>query len=136
MRRSGLLVGVTLLVCLPLLAACSGEAAGPSGSDPFDGTVRIGATFSETGKFSVEGKDTRQGYDTWLTWVNETYGGIRIGDQRYRAEIVYYDDESDADTAVRLTQRLIDDDGSTSCWAPTRAASPPAPAPSPRPTTC
>ena len=110
MRRSGLLVGITLLVCLPLLAACSGEAAGPSGSDPFDGTVRLGAAVSETGQFAVEGKDTRQGYDTWLTWVNETYGGIRIGDQRYRAEIVYYDDESDADTANSLTRRLIDDD--------------------------
>ena len=94
-----------------LMAACSGEAAGPGDSDPFDGTVRIGATFSETGKFSVEGKDTRQGYDTWLTWVNEVYGGIRVGDQRYRAEIVYYDDGSDAGTAGTLTQRLIDDDG-------------------------
>ncbi|MDE0515168.1 MAG: ABC transporter substrate-binding protein, partial [Acidimicrobiaceae bacterium] len=109
MRLSGSVLGIVLAWLL--LAACSGEAAGPSGSDPFDGTVRIGATFSETGKFSVEGKDTRQGYDTWLTWVNENYGGIRIGDQRYRAEIVYYDDESDADTAGRLTQRLIDDDG-------------------------
>ena len=104
-------MGIGLLAWLPLLAACSGEAAGPTGSDPFDGTVRIGATVSETGKFSMEGKDTRQGYDTWLTWVNEVYGGIRIGDQRYRAEIVYYDDESDADTAGELTQRLIDDDG-------------------------
>ena len=111
MRPAGLLVGIGLLACASLLAACSGEAAGPSTSDPFDGTVRIGTTFSETGKFSMEGKDTRQGYDTWLTWVNEVYGGIRIGDQRYRAEIVYYDDESDADTASELTQRLIDDDG-------------------------
>ena len=81
-RQRALEVLAALLVCLPLLAACSGEAAGPSGSDPFDGTVRIGATVSETGKFSMEGKDTRQGYDTWLTWVNEVYGGIRVGDQR------------------------------------------------------
>ena len=42
--------------------------------------------------------------------MNEIYGGVRVGDQRYRAEIVYYDDESDADTAGKLTQRLIDDD--------------------------
>ena len=111
MRRAGLLVGIVLLAWLPLLAACSGEPAGPTGSDPFDGTIRLGATFSETGRFSMEGKDTRQGYDTWLRWVNEVYGGIRVGDQRYRAEIVYYDDESDADTAGELTRRLIDDDG-------------------------
>ena len=58
----------------------------------------------------MEGKDSRQGYDTWVRWVNEEYGGIRIGDARYRAEIIYYDDESDADTAGNLVQRLIDED--------------------------
>ena len=42
--------------------------------------------------------------------MNEIYGGVRVSDQRYGAEIVYYDDESDADTADKLTQRLIDDD--------------------------
>jgi len=88
-RLSRSALGIVLLAWMLLLAACSGEAAGPSSSDPFDGTVRIGTTFSETGKFAMEGKDTRQGYDTWLRWVNEVYGGIRIGDQRYRAEIVY-----------------------------------------------
>jgi len=76
----------------------------------FDGTVRIGAALSETGKFAVEGKDSRQGYDTWARWVNEDYGGIRIAGGRYAAEIVYYDDESDADTAANLVQRLIDTD--------------------------
>ena len=111
MRRAGLLVGIVLLAWLPLLAACSGETTGPTGSDPFDGTIRIGAALSETGRYAVEGRDTRQGYDTWLRWVNEVYGGIRVGDQRYRAEIVYYNDESDTDTAANLTRRLIDDDG-------------------------
>ena len=98
-----------------MVAACSSGSGEPADSRPaasgeFAGTIRLGAALSETGKYSVEGRDSRQGYDTWLTWVNETYGGIRIGDQRYRAEIVYYDDESDADTANSLTQRLIDDD--------------------------
>ena len=107
-----------LFAWAPLVAACSdsggdstGAQRGPGAvSGEFAGTIRLGAALSETGKYSVEGKDSRQGYDTWLTWVNETYGGIRVGDERYRAEIVYYDDESDADTAGNLTQRLIDDD--------------------------
>jgi len=80
-------------------------------SDEIVGTIRIGAALSETGKFSVEGKDSRQGYDTWARWVNEEYGGIRLPDGRYEVEIVYYDDESDADTAANLVQRLIDEDG-------------------------
>ncbi|MCY3663476.1 MAG: amino acid ABC transporter substrate-binding protein [bacterium] len=90
-------------------APAAGEAA-PVDLSAFDGTVRIGAALSETGKFAVEGRDSRQGYDTWVRWVNEEYGGIRIGEGRYGAEIVYYDDESDADTAANLIQRLIDED--------------------------
>jgi branched-subunit amino acid ABC-type transport system permease component/ABC-type branched-subunit amino acid transport system substrate-binding protein len=103
-----------------VLSGC-GEAGqdGVSGPDDsiavtsdggFSGTVRIGAALSETGKFAVEGRDSRQGYDTWVKWVNEEYGGIEIAGQRYRAEIIYYDDESDADTAANLVQKLIDDD--------------------------
>ena len=91
-------------------AATGGPATG-GGTQAFAGTVRLGAALSETGKFSVEGRDSRQGYDTWVRWVNEEYGGIDIGGRRYAAEIVYYDDESDADTAANLVQKLIDEDG-------------------------
>ena len=115
MRRAALILGIALIALLPMVAACSGGPDESTDSRPavtgeFAGTIRLGAALSETGKYSVEGKDSRQGYDTWLRWVNEVYGGIRVGGQRYRAEIVYYDDESDADTAGNLTQRLIDDD--------------------------
>jgi len=76
----------------------------------FVGTIRIGAALSETGKFAVEGQDSRQGYDTWADWVNNEYGGIKMPDGNYAVEIIYYDDESDADTAANLVQRLIDED--------------------------
>ena len=94
-----------LISALLLAVACTGSV-----DDGFDGTVRLGAALSETGRFAMEGEDSRQGYDTWVRWVNEEHGGIRIGDARYRAEIVYYDDESDADTAAKLVQQLIDAD--------------------------
>lgn len=76
----------------------------------FAGTIVLGAAVSETGKYAREGKDTRQGYNTWLKWVNEEYGGIKVGDDRYQVEIVYYDDEGDPDTATNLTERLITED--------------------------
>lgn len=95
----------------------TGEAAEESTDDAagaateFVGTIRIGAALSETGKFAVEGKDSRQGYDTWAQWVNNDYGGVKLPDGAYEVEIIYYDDESDADTAANLVQRLIDEDG-------------------------
>ena len=117
MPRRALALVVVLLGWAPVVAACSGGADDSVGSpspetasDEFAGIILFGAALSETGKYAVEGKDSRQGYDTWLRWVNDIGGGIRVGGDRYRAEIVYYDDESDADTAGNLTQRLIDDD--------------------------
>ena len=91
-------------------AGAEADEADEAPAGEFAGTVKIGAALSETGKFSVEGKDSRQGYDAWVTWVNDVYGGINLGGERYMAEIVYYDDESDADTAANLTQKLIDED--------------------------
>jgi branched-chain amino acid transport system substrate-binding protein len=76
----------------------------------FAGTIVLGAAVSETGRFAREGKDTRQGYNTWLDWVNNEYGGIKVGDDRYQVEIVYYDDEGDPDTAASLVERLITED--------------------------
>ncbi|MCO5182497.1 MAG: amino acid ABC transporter substrate-binding protein [Anaerolineae bacterium] len=72
--------------------------------------ITLGAAVSETGKYAREGKDTRQGYNTWLNWVNNEYGGIKVGDNCYKVEIVYYDDEGDPDTAASLVERLITED--------------------------
>jgi len=91
-------------------SAAPAEEPAAEGSNEIVGTIKIGAALSETGKFSVEGKDSRQGYDTWADWVNNDYGGIQMSDGRYEVEIVYYDDESDADTAANLVQKLIDED--------------------------
>ncbi len=73
-------------------------------------TIVLGAAVSETGNYAREGKDTRQGYNTWLEWVNNEYGGIKVGDTCYNVEIIYYDDEGDPDTAANLVERLITED--------------------------
>lgn len=74
------------------------------------GTIKIGAAVSETGKYAREGKDTRQGYNTWLEWVKNEKGGIQVGDELYDVEIVYYDDEGDPDTTAKLVEKLITED--------------------------
>lgn len=72
--------------------------------------LRIGASLSETGKYATVGQHVRQGYDLWATYVNEEVGGIDIGGELYLVEIIYYDDESDADTSNKLTEKLISED--------------------------
>lgn len=72
--------------------------------------VRIGAAVSETGKYAREGTDTLNGYKLWEEWVNNEYGGIQVDGECYRAELIYYDDESDADTVSLLTEKLIFED--------------------------
>lgn len=121
-----------ILLVVGLVAASCGSGSGTSANDTsgsddtgsddateessdaepveFDGTIKLGAALSATGKFAVEGEDSQRGYDTWVEWVNNERGGIKVGDKTYNVEIVYYDDESDADTAANLTTKLIDED--------------------------
>ena len=126
-RRIWRIMPLFILAAL-LVAACAAPAAPAAPAEPAAseggeqaseaaasdngcvGTIKLGAAVSETGKYAREGKDTRQGYNTWLDWVNNEYGGIKVGDECYNVEIVFYDDEGDPDTAANLTEKLITDD--------------------------
>ncbi|MBK1783212.1 amino acid ABC transporter substrate-binding protein [Prauserella cavernicola] len=96
------------LAGLGLLAA--GCAKPPVADDP-NGPIRIGAAVSDTGKYSIEGQAVKHGYELWADMVNDELGGIQVGDRKRKVEMVYYDDQSDPEQAVRLTQRLISEDG-------------------------
>jgi branched-chain amino acid transport system substrate-binding protein len=108
------LIEVGWKMCIPSTAdaeAMLNRSVGAAMADvEFDGTIRIGAAVSETGSLAQAGEDTREGYDLWVDFVNHEYGGIKVGDQRYGVEMIYYDDESDADTAANLVERLISED--------------------------
>ena len=99
---------VRFIMVLALLSTASFAlgACSPDGEK----VVRIGAAVSETGRYAEEGELTRRGYLTWQTWVNDEYDGIRIGDDRYKVELVIYDDQSDPDITADLIAQLIDED--------------------------
>ena len=103
-------IAAALAAAVLLAASCTGGDSGDSADDGFDGTVRIGAALSETGRLAAEGRAVRQGYETWLRWVNEELGGIRVGDDRYHVEFVYRDDKSDPDLIGALIEQLIDEE--------------------------
>jgi branched-chain amino acid transport system substrate-binding protein len=71
--------------------------------------IRFGAAISLTGKFAKEGQLVKRGYDLWKERVNAS-GGIKVGNKRYKVDIVYYDDQSDPLTSARLVEKLIIED--------------------------
>ncbi|NQU02932.1 MAG: amino acid ABC transporter substrate-binding protein [Syntrophaceae bacterium] len=71
--------------------------------------ILVGAPLPLTGPLSPEGKKQVQGYDLWAEAANRA-GGIKVGDQRYRVEIVYYDYQSNTPRAVQLAEKLITQD--------------------------
>ena len=72
--------------------------------------ITIGAAVSLTGKYALNGANTKNGYDLAVRQVNDK-GGITIGGKPYRLEIHYYDDESTPPRGTELVERLIQQDG-------------------------
>jgi branched-chain amino acid transport system substrate-binding protein len=73
-------------------------------------TIVLGAAVSITGKFSIDGQHTKNGYDLAVKRVNEQ-GGVKVGGKGYKIEVRYYDDESSNERAASLVERLIAQDG-------------------------
>jgi branched-chain amino acid transport system substrate-binding protein len=85
-------------------------ATAPAVAGPTE-TLRLGAAVALTGPVSKEGNLVKDGYDVWMQTVNDQ-GGFDVAGKKHRVEIKFYDDESKADTATRLTEKLITEDRS------------------------
>jgi branched-chain amino acid transport system substrate-binding protein len=73
-------------------------------------TITLGAAVSLTGKYSVNGKNTKDGYDLAVKRLNEM-GGVKVGGKTYKLKVLYYDDESTPARGAQLAERLINQDG-------------------------
>jgi len=94
----------------PLLTLFLVVSLGPSGkAADSDNVIKFGASLALTGGLASEGRLVKDGYDWMVRTINDR-GGLTVGGKKYRVEIVYYDDASDAATAVRLTTKLLDED--------------------------
>ena len=89
------ILGLILLILLLPLAAY-GDVSKP---------IRIGATVSQSGRFSEPSAMVRDGYRLWEKQVNQR-GGL----MGRPVELVVYDDRSDPETAHHLYQQLIHQD--------------------------
>jgi branched-chain amino acid transport system substrate-binding protein len=75
-----------------------------------DEVITLGAAVSLTGKYALNGTNTKNGYDLAIREINDT-GGVKIGGKAYTLEVRYYDDESTPARGTELVERLIQQDG-------------------------
>jgi branched-chain amino acid transport system substrate-binding protein len=102
-RIRGLLSGIAVA---SVLVACGGASNGTTTTTGAD--IIVGAPLSLTGSSSKEGALAKQGYDMWLTWINQQ-GGINVKNVKHKVQIKYADDQSKPDISAQLTQSLITD---------------------------
>lgn len=83
--------------------ALSGLSTGVIAADK---TLKFGAPLPLTGPLSPEGLKQKEGYDLWAEQVNKA-GGIKVGGDSYKIQIVYADYQSNTPRAVQLAEKLI-----------------------------
>ena len=106
------LIGLLLaaLMILPVAAPFTSVAHADTYPENVSGNViKIGMTISLSGKFDEEGKQALCGIKAAIDWYNNN-GGIEVGGQTYKLQLVYYDDTSDKNQVTSLYSRLIDQD--------------------------
>jgi branched-chain amino acid transport system substrate-binding protein len=74
-----------------------------------DKTITIGGTISYSGVMALYGKMGQRGYEFYKDFVN-AQGGIEVGGEKYKLDIKYYDDMSDAATSAKMVEKFIIDD--------------------------
>lgn len=88
-----------------------------SGQAVAQDVLKVGAAVSLSGTLSREGNLLRDGYELWKEEINKK-GGIKAGDKTYKVEVIYYDDESKAQTSARLTEKLVTEDKAAFLFGP------------------
>src|SRR5207237_7991107 len=79
-------------------------------TQPDGNTIVPAPPVSLAGKYSVNGKNTKDGYDLAIKRLNEM-GGVKVSGKVYKLKVVYYDDESTPARGAQLAERLISQDG-------------------------
>ncbi len=100
----------TMLSASMLAVALALGGMSTTGAKAEDCSITLGAAVSLTGKYSTNGKHTKNGYDLALKVINGK-GGVKVGGKTCKLAIKYYDDESTPARAAALAERLIKQDG-------------------------
>jgi branched-chain amino acid transport system substrate-binding protein len=105
--RAGLAFRLMAALLLPLIGTVLWAAPAVAQEK----VIRFGAALSLTGPFVDNARLTKDGYDFYVKHVNADLGGIEVNGVKYKAEIKYYDDQSNPTTGAKLVEKLIVEDG-------------------------
>lgn len=92
------------IVCLFILGLVF-IACGPQAPK----TIKIGINAPITGDIPKVGEGTKFAAEMWLADINAA-GGLNVGGNKYKVELVIEDNESRAESAVKVNTKMITDD--------------------------
>ncbi len=108
MKRRLLMVTVVFFVAAGL-GVCA-FAKGPE-------SIRIGVNAPLTGDIPKVGEGTKFAAQMWLEDITAA-GGIEVGGQKYKVELIIEDNESKAESAVKATTKLITEEDALTIVGP------------------
>ncbi len=108
MRNQNFKFWLKLFVFMVLgLLATGGFDTTPSAAA--DNEINIGGSIPLSGKAAETGLNVYNGYQAAVKFINEEYGGVKVGGKTYMLKLNMFDDASDPSRATTLIQRQIDE---------------------------
>ncbi|MHB1418732.1 MAG: ABC transporter substrate-binding protein, partial [Bacillota bacterium] len=110
---------LTVLVALMLIVVLVGVVACGKNTEPSQGdngkaaptkTLKVGFIMPMSGPASLWGVNIKKDTDAYAEVINDE-GGLKIGDEYYKVEVYYADDQGAPDKAAPTTNELINNDG-------------------------
>ncbi len=89
------------------LAALVGFIFPPSTFAAPPAQILIGEAATISGKHAKAGEQSVNGVEAIVNWVNNTYGGVKLGGKRVPLKYIKYDCESKKEAVTSLLERLI-----------------------------
>lgn len=114
MKRKSLITIIMIILILsilPILSACDNSTpstTGPSTTEPSAEakTLKIGQIIEMSGPFAPGIELVQQGTEVCAEWINDN-GGIDVGGQKYKIELIVEDNKSTPEGSVAAANKLI-----------------------------
>jgi len=98
-RRTGMVVMCWLVAVMLLSSSCGKRTY----------TIKIGINAPITGDIPKVGEGTKFTAQMWLAGINAG-GGLQVGDRKYPVALIIEDNESKAESAVKVNTKMITED--------------------------